>query len=91
MKLTDRDFSYCKCCEKSQGFKGKHEFNDERIEYIKDREIISEMIISPMSLISDCCCCSVIKSCLTPRPRGFYHTRLLCPPLSSGVCSNSCL
>ena len=89
MKLTDRDFSYCKYCEQAQGSKGKHEFIDERIECIKDREIISEMIISPMNLISDCCCCSVTKSCLTLR-HGFYHTRLLCTPLSPGVCSNSC-
>ena len=36
-------------------------------------------------------CCSVTKShltlCITI---GCGHARLLCPPLSSGVCSNSC-
>ena len=31
-------------------------------------------------------CCSVTKSC----PSGLQHTRLLCPPLSPEVCSNSC-
>ena len=37
------------------------------------------------------CCCPVAKSCLIPlRPHGLQHTRLLWPPLSSRVCSNSC-
>ena len=35
-------------------------------------------------------CCSVAKSCLTLRPHGLQYARLLCPPLSPGVCSNSC-
>ena len=34
-------------------------------------------------------CCWVAKSCSTLRPHGLQHTRLLCPPLSPGVCSNS--
>ena len=34
-------------------------------------------------------CCSVAKSCLTLRPHGLQYARLLCPPLSPGVCSNS--
>ena len=36
------------------------------------------------------CCCSVAKSYLTLWPHGFQHVRLLCPPLSPRVCSNSC-
>ena len=35
-------------------------------------------------------CCSVAKLCVTLWPYGLQHTRLLCLPLSSGVCSNSC-
>ena len=35
-------------------------------------------------------CCSVAKSCLTLQPHGLQHSRLLCPPLSPQVCSNSC-
>ena len=36
-------------------------------------------------------CCSVDKSFLDSlRPHGLQHTRLLCPSLSPGVCSNSC-
>ena len=34
------------------------------------------------------CCCSVPKSCLPSH--GLQHTRLLCPLLSPGVCSDSC-
>ena len=34
--------------------------------------------------------CSVTKSCLTLWPHGLQHTRLPCPSLSPGVCSNSC-
>ena len=37
-----------------------------------------------------CYCCLVTKSCLTLRPHGLWHPRLLCPPLSPGVCSHSC-
>ena len=37
------------------------------------------------------CCCSVAKSYPTLRPHGLQHARLPCPPLSPGVCSNSCL
>ena len=37
-----------------------------------------------------CCCCSVTKSCSTLQPCGLQHTRLPCPSVSSGVCSNSC-
>ena len=43
------------------------------------------------------CCCSVTKLCPSHvqivsnylQPHGLQHTRLLCPPLSPGVCSNS--
>ena len=34
------------------------------------------------------CCCWVTKPCLTLRPHGLRHTRLLCPS-SPCVCSNS--
>ena len=34
------------------------------------------------------CCCSVTKSCLTLQLHGWQHTRLPCPSLSPGVCSN---
>ena len=34
-------------------------------------------------------CCSVSKWCLTLQPHGLQHTRLPCPSLSPGVCSNS--
>ena len=37
-----------------------------------------------------CCCCLVAKSCPTLQPHGLQNARLLCPPLSHGVCSNSC-
>ena len=36
-----------------------------------------------------CYCCSVVSNSL--QPRGLQYTRLLCPSLSPGVCSNSCL
>ena len=36
------------------------------------------------------CCCSVAKSCATLSPHGLQHTKLPCPSLSPGVCSNSC-
>ena len=34
------------------------------------------------------CCCYVASNSL--RPHGPQHTRLLCPPLCPGVCSNAC-
>ena len=47
-----------------------------------------------MSAVADSifwlCCCSVAKLCLTLRPHELQHARLFCPPLSPGVCSNSC-
>ena len=38
------------------------------------------------------CCfyCSVAKLCLSLQPHGLKHSRLLCPPLSPEVCSDSC-
>ena len=36
------------------------------------------------------CCCPVTKSCLTLWPHGLKHTRLPCPSLFPGACSNSC-
>ena len=41
------------------------------------------------SLGLEFCCCSVTKSCLTLQLYGLQHPRLLCPPLSPRVCSNS--
>ena len=41
--------------------------------------------VDPVLLFS----CSVMSDSL--RPRGLQHIRLLCPPLSPGNCSNSCL
>ena len=41
-----------------------------------------------MSFFGDGCCCSVTKSC--PALCNPMHARLLCPPPSPGVCSNSC-
>ena len=35
-------------------------------------------------------CCLVAKSCLTLWPHGLKYSKLLCPLLSPGVCSNSC-
>ena len=42
------------------------------------------------SILVCCCCCSVSKSCLTLRHHGLQHSRLPCPSLAPGVCSNSC-
>ena len=41
------------------------------------------------NLISYCCHCSVVKSCLTLRPHGLQNNRLPCPSLSPGDCPNS--
>ena len=45
----------------------------------------------PCQVVQMCSCCSVTWLCLTLQPRGLWHTRLPCPSLSPGVCSNSCL
>ena len=37
-----------------------------------------------------CCCCSVTVVSNSLQPHGLQHTRLPCPSLSPGVCSNSC-
>ena len=36
------------------------------------------------------CCCSVGKLCPALQRHGLQHTRLPCPSLSTGVCSDSC-
>ena len=46
--------------------------------------------MNKMRNITDCCCWSVAKSYPTLQPHGLQHTRLPCPSLSPGVCSNSC-
>ena len=43
-------------------------------------------IILPLASLS----CSVAQLCLTLRPHGLQHTKLLYLPLSPGVCSNPC-
>ena len=45
-----------------------------------------------LPLVTLCCSCYLVtKSCLILcNPRELQHTRLLCPSLSPGVCSNSC-
>ena len=49
-----------------------------------------KLILSP-TCSSLCCCCSASKLCpALCNPFGTQHTRFLCPPLSLGVCSNSC-
>ena len=40
--------------------------------------------------LKGCCWCSVTKSCLTLPLHGLQDARLLCPPISPGVCLNSC-
>ena len=54
----------------------------------------SESYISPEADFMNpvlCHCCSVTKSCLTLcDPNGQQYARPLCPPLSPGVCSNTC-
>ena len=39
---------------------------------------------------STCNYCSVAQSCPTLQPHGLQRTRLLCPSLIPGACSNSC-
>ena len=46
--------------------------------------------LSDWTVLNDCYCCWVTKSCLTLGPHELQHTRLFCPPLSPRVCSNSC-
>ena len=50
---------------------------------------ISQEGLEAQTLTLDCCCCSVSKSD-SLWPHGLQHARLLCPPLTPGVCSNSC-
>ena len=50
--------------------------------------LLSKCCMNPDSWI--CYCCSACKSCLTLRPHGLQHARLLCPSLSPTVCSNAC-
>ena len=48
-------------------------------------KFIKELGIKPLLLFFSCC---VMSRSL--QPNGLQHTRLLCPLLSPGVCSNSC-
>ena len=55
-------------------------------------------LLSPASRFYSACCCAdrLALLCFFSRqvrslwPYGLQHTRLLCPPRSPGVCSNSC-
>ena len=49
------------------------------------------VIADALKSTQDRCRCSVAKSCPTLRPHGLQQARLLCPPLSPWVCSDSCL
>ena len=51
--------------------------------------IRSQLFVSLLFLLF-AYCCSVAKLCLTVWPYGLKHARLPCPPVSPGVCSNSC-
>ena len=43
------------------------------------------------NIVAEVCCCSFTKSCPNSLwPCGLQHTRPFCPPLSLGVCSDSC-
>ena len=42
-----------------------------------------------MNPVAYCCCYSFARSCPTLRPHELQQARLLCPSLSTGVCSNS--
>ena len=53
------------------------------------REAILPHMTTWTALKDICCCCSVAKWCPTLWPHGLEHTRLPCPSLSPGVCSDS--
>ena len=53
------------------------------------REAILPHMTTWTALKDICCCCSVANWCPTLRPHGLEHTRLPCPSLSPGVCSDS--
>ena len=77
---TTEGFLYCLSCEgtwHTEGWPGmNHDKENDEEEGIEDDFYY---------------CCSVAKSCLTLlRPHRLQHTRLPCPSLSPGVCSNSC-
>ena len=44
----------------------------------------------PPQKLHCCCCCWVTVIPDSLWPHGLQHTRLLCPSLSPGICSNSC-
>ena len=54
----------------------------------KTEEAIRRLLLLKRKQFGDCCC-SVTKPCLTLWSHGLQQARLLCPPLSPGVCSNS--
>ena len=47
--------------------------------------------VMPIPVWLLCCCCSVAQLCPHGlRPHGLQHSRLPCPSLSPGLCSDSC-
>ena len=58
----------------------------------RHREVIAIWKSNCVRMYSSCysCCHSVAKLCLTLWLHGLQHARLLSPPLSLRVCSNSC-
>ena len=60
----------------------------------KDKTYLNSRMIRMTHNKNDIClfwqpCCSVAKSCSILWPDELLHTKLLCPSLSPGVCSNS--
>ena len=54
------------------------------------RNLRDEKLRKGSGLCRGFCCCSIAQSCLTLQLHRLQHTRLPCPSLSPGVCSNSC-
>ena len=50
----------------------------------------SLLMIMLFPFLTQHCCWSVTRSCLTLQSHRLQHTRLLCPSLSPGVCPSSC-
>ena len=54
------------------------------------RNLRDEKLRKGSGLCRGFCCCSIAQSCLTLQLHRLQHTRLPCPSLSPGVCSDSC-
>ena len=54
--------------------------------------VVHDLATKPSSIyIYFCCSVTKYKSCPTLQPHGLQYAKFFCPPLSPGVCSNSCL